>query len=56
MRLTPAVDGAVTASATFRPSSPGRWRLTAKYDGTRGSAPSTAPNFVALLVADPLRE
>jgi hypothetical protein len=34
----------------------GRWRATARYDGTRGSAPSDANNFVELLVARPLTD
>lgn len=43
-----------TASATFTPEREGRWRATARFDGSRGSAPSKAPNFVELLVAEPL--
>ena len=51
---TDAVDG--TARASFTPPSEGRWRATARYDGTQGSAPSDANNFVELLVARPLRD
>ena len=51
---TTAVNG--QASVDYAPPTEGRWRATAEYDGTRGSAPSEANNFVEILVARPLRE
>lgn len=44
------------ATLHFTPPTPGRWRATATYRGTRGTAPSDAPGFVRLLVAAPLHE
>jgi hypothetical protein len=43
------------ATLHYTPPSEGRWRATATYDGTRGTAPS-ATGFVRMLVAAPLRD
>jgi hypothetical protein len=44
------------ATVRFTPPSEGRWRATAAYRGTRGTAPSEAPNFARMLVAAPLHD
>jgi hypothetical protein len=44
-----------TASVAFRPPSVGRWRVFARFDGTRRASPS-GPSRAALLVAGPLVE
>jgi hypothetical protein len=51
---TRAVAG--TATVAFTPSSEGRWRATARFDGTREVAPSEAQGFARILVAPPLRD
>ena len=43
------------ATFSYTPPTAGRWRATATYDGTRGTAPSAA-GFVRMLVAGPLHE
>ena len=43
------------ASVDFRPPSPGRYRASATFDGTREAA-SSASGFARLLVAGPLRQ
>jgi hypothetical protein len=55
-RRVQATARAGVATVRFTPSSQGRWRATAAYRGTRGNAPSAAPNFVRMLVATPLHD
>jgi len=42
-------------TVAFAPPTQGRWRATARYDGTQGSAPSEA-GFVRMLVGGALRD
>jgi hypothetical protein len=43
------------ATLHYTPPTEGRWRATATYDGTRGTAPSDT-GFVRMLVAAPLSD
>jgi hypothetical protein len=56
VRRVRATARAGVATVHFTPSSQGRWRATAAFRGTRGTAPSAAPNFVRMLVAAPLHD
>jgi hypothetical protein len=44
------------ADVPFVPPTPGRWRATVKFDGTREIAPSEAGHFVPILVGGALQE
>lgn len=44
------------ATIPFVPPSEGRWRATARFDGTREIAPSEAPGFVPFSVGGALRD
>jgi hypothetical protein len=56
VRRVQATAHAGEATVRFTPSSQGRWRATAAFRGTRGTAPSEAPGFVRMVVAAPLHE
>jgi hypothetical protein len=56
VRRVQATAHAGVATVRFTPPSEGRWRATAAFRGTRGKAPSKAPNFVRMLVAAPLKD
>lgn len=43
------------ASAAFRPSAEGRYRVSAVFRGSRTAAPSASRRFAGLVVAAPLR-
>jgi hypothetical protein len=44
------------ANVSFVPPTPGRWRATATFDGTREIAPSEAGHFAPIVVGGALRE
>ena len=44
------------ASVPFTPPTEGRWRASAEYLGTQGSAPSETEGWVRILAARPLRD
>ena len=54
-----ALRGSATggvATVPFTPPSEGRWRMTARFDGTREVAPSEATGFVPFVVGGALRD